>query len=50
MAGLPVLRVEGYDPFAPDYNLRVLGPNDLMLPGQGYWVCLSSDATWFVGG
>jgi hypothetical protein len=50
MAGLPILRMEAFNPFAPDYNLRVLGPNDLMLPGQGYWVCLSSDATWFVGG
>jgi len=50
LAGLPFVRVEGFDPLATDYNLRVLGPSDLMLPGQGYWVCLLSDATWFVGG
>ena len=48
LAGLPILRVEGYDSSAPNYNLRVLSGNDLMAPGQGYWILVSSDSTWLV--
>jgi len=50
LAGLPVLRIEAYDPTSPPYNLKVVGGSDLMMPGQGYWIMVSSDATWLVNG
>jgi hypothetical protein len=50
LAGLPVVRIEGEDPAAPPYNLKVLGGDDMMSPGRGYWIYVSSDATWLLGG
>jgi hypothetical protein len=50
LAGLPVLRIEGEDPTCPPYNLRVLGGNDLMTPGHGYWIYVSSDSMWMIDG
>ena len=50
LAGLPVSRVETEDSMCPPYNLKVLGGNDMMSPGRGYWIYVSSDATWLLGG
>ncbi len=50
LAGLPVTRVEAFDASTPPYNLRRLSMTDMMMPGQGYWIHVSSDATWLVRG
>jgi len=50
LAGLPIVRIEGEDSTTPPYNLRVLGSGDIMYPGRGYWIYVSSDSTWLLGG
>jgi hypothetical protein len=50
LAGLPIVRIEGEDSTTPPYNLRVLGGGDVMYPGRGYWIYVSSDSTWLLGG
>lgn len=39
-------RVEGFDPSAPPYRLRVLQDSDTLLAGEGYWIYVPSDIVW----
>ena len=48
--GLPNIRVEGFDPNSPPYNLWVLPDTYELKGGEGYWVYIPSDATWHVIG
>ncbi|MCK4445440.1 MAG: hypothetical protein KAW09_12910, partial [Thermoplasmata archaeon] len=41
-------RVEGFDPLAPPYYLRVMDDFDDLVPSRGYWVKVPSDVTWTV--
>jgi hypothetical protein len=41
-------RVEGFDPLAPPYHLRVMDDFDDFLPSRGYWVKVPRDVTWTV--
>ena len=43
--GLPYDRVEKFSSSA-QYNIEVMLSTDLMEPGNGYWVYMSSAATW----
>jgi len=43
LAGINYQTVEGYED-NPPFNLRRLGPADLMYPGSGYWIHVSQDA------
>jgi hypothetical protein len=48
LAGIAYVRVEGFDPGAPPYNLRELTGTDAMVPKSGYWVYVDSAQTWTV--
>jgi len=50
LAGVPALRIEAEQASSPPYNLKVLGDGDMMSPGQGYWVYVTSDSAWLLGG
>jgi hypothetical protein len=47
--GLPVLKVEGYDPSAVPYNLREMDPAENMVAGEAYWVQIDEHSMWTVG-
>ncbi len=40
-------RVEVFDPADPEL-LRVMGPGEYMVPGQGYWIHVIADTVWTV--
>jgi hypothetical protein len=42
LAGIPYLRVEGYDPSSPPWHARVYSDNDYMEQGYAYWVKVST--------
>jgi parallel beta-helix repeat protein len=48
LSGIPYERIEGFDPNAPPEYLKLLTDTDLMIPGYGYWIKVSSSATWIV--
>ena len=41
-------RVEGFDGLTPPYFLRELTNGEVLLPGNGYWVWVDTDAVWTV--
>lgn len=41
-------RVEGFDGSTPPYYLRELTNVEVLLPGNGYWVWVDTDAVWTV--
>ncbi len=41
-------RVEGFDPSAHPYYLRVLEDTDIFQPGFGYWVRVTMDVVWTI--
>lgn len=45
-----VERVEGFDPDAPPYHLRLMGDRDDLLAFRGYWIKVSEDVTWNIYG
>jgi hypothetical protein len=45
-----VERVEGFDPDAPPYYLRLMDDRDDLMGYQGYWVKVTEDAVWEVYG
>lgn len=45
LVGIPWDRVTAYDGASPSY-LAELSGNDPLLPGQGFWVRVTSDAVW----
>ncbi|MFQ6128551.1 MAG: TIGR03790 family protein [Thermoplasmata archaeon] len=48
LAGVPWTRIEGFDPLAEPYRLRVLSPSDILSPGMGIWIKVSQDCWWRV--
>jgi murein tripeptide amidase MpaA len=47
LAGLPVIRVQTYDP-NPPYHLRDMTTSEYFRTGFGYWVQVSEDTDWVV--
>lgn len=45
-AAAGAVRVEGFDPTAPPYYLKVMQDSDVLQAGQGYWVLVNHDTTW----
>ena len=45
LVGLPWDRVEAFDSSSP-YLISQLDQNDILRPGQGFWIRLTSDAVW----
>lgn len=43
-----ISRIEGFDPSAPPYNLRVLDDSEVLQTGYGYWVYSESYVQWLV--
>ncbi|MCK4445161.1 MAG: hypothetical protein KAW09_11495, partial [Thermoplasmata archaeon] len=43
-----ISRIEGFDPSAPPYHLRVLDDSELLQTGYGYWVYSESYVQWLV--
>jgi len=41
-------RVEGYDPNAPPYYLKVLPDSYVLRPGEGYWIRVSTGMSWIL--
>jgi len=41
-------RIEGYDPNASPYYLKVLADNYVLKAGEGYWLKVSQDLIWLV--
>jgi hypothetical protein len=39
--------VEAFDPSEP-YRTKVVGPNYVLRPGEGYWIHVTTDSTWTV--
>jgi len=46
--GLAGVRVESFDPLAPQYNLWRLPDSYSLKLGEGYWVYVPQDCTWLV--
>lgn len=44
------VRVEGFDPSAAPYYLRVLEDWQALQAGHGYWIKVDASAVWIVGG
>ncbi|MCK4443818.1 MAG: hypothetical protein KAW09_04695 [Thermoplasmata archaeon] len=47
-AEISVMRVEGFDPSAPPYFLKVLTDGDILQTGFGYWIRMESETIWVV--
>jgi hypothetical protein len=47
LSGIPYDRIEGYDILSIQ-RIRLLSGNDNMKPTHGYWIRVSSDATWTI--
>jgi len=45
---IPYTEVNGFDPLRPPVGLKRLGPDDILAPGDCFWVHLSSAAVWTV--
>ena len=41
-------RVEGFDPLAPPYFLKVLSDEEILQTSFGYWVYVENDTAWTV--
>ncbi len=47
-AQIGAARVEGFDPLASPYFLRVMSDGEFMQAGWGYWVYVETDTSWIV--
>ncbi|MFQ6128952.1 MAG: NosD domain-containing protein [Thermoplasmata archaeon] len=47
-ASIGATRVEGFDPMAPPFFLRVLGDAEVLLVGEAYWVKVEAEIDWVV--
>jgi hypothetical protein len=48
LAGVPFVSIEGFDITAPPHFLREYASNELLEPGRGYWVEVTSDTAWVI--
>jgi subtilisin family serine protease len=50
LKGIPYDKVEGYDANSSPYYLKTLTDEDMMRPGCGYWIHVTTDCKWIIDG
>ena len=48
LKGIPYDKVEGFDANSPPYYLKILTDEDMMRPGCGYWIHVTTDCKWII--